>query len=876
MKTHPPGTRIAGRYEIAGRPLMGGMGIVYLCLDTETDRPVALKTFRPKLLPDRAARDRFLREGTAWVDMGAHPHVVRCYRVLRIDPEVFLVLELIAKEQGHDDASLRSWLTPGQPLPVEQALLFALQITRGMKHATETIPGFIHRDLKPENVLVGADHLSSANLPGAGVNRLRVTDFGLAAVLESASERVSESAMRDTEHAIRNTHLTHGIVGTPLYMAPEQWQGQPTTVATDVYALGCILYEMLAGQRAVSGHSLTALQRVHCEGDLRPLPESLTPTVSQIVARCLALEPGERYTAWDQAEAALTAAYEESVGHPAPAAEPVAVLSRAERVAAGWSYSAMGASYLDLGKAEVAAGYFERAHAVGVDEEERQLEAAGLTHLGLAYADLGDARRAVGYYEQALEIDREIGDRRGEGADLGNLGGAYLQLGDSQRAIECFEQALVIDRQIGDQRGEGNTLGNLGIAYFQLGDARRAIGYYEEGLNINREIGDRHREGKSLCNLGNAYAVLGDARRAIGLLEQYLEITREIGDLRGEGIALGNLGSACLQLGDARRAIGFYEQQLVTTREIDDRHGEGAALGNLGIAHLQLGDARRAIGFYEQCLTIHREIGDRRGEGTVLGNLGIAHFQVGDARRAIGLYEKRLEIAREIGDRRGEGNALGNLGLAYAALDDARCAIGFYEQCLTIHREIGDRRGEGTILGNLGIAYKNLGNTHRAIGYYEQALEIADEIGATDVTASLSFNIALLYAQQGETSRALELAQDAARIFAHIDRIQHAQRAQQLVAQLQGRTAPSGGSSPAQILQQIAPVIEAIVAAAHGHPQARAAVEELFDQFEQGSLPVVDPIQRIWAGERDEAALTAGIDPNSALIVREILKQLET
>src|SRR3990172_4677691 len=126
MSFHLPGTLIAGRYEVAGRPLIGGMGIVYLCLDQQTQRPVALKTFRPEYLPDRDTRDRFLREGTMWVDLGDHPHIVRCYTVVQPSAslEVYLVLELVAKEEGRRDASLRSWLTPGKPLPLDQALLF--------------------------------------------------------------------------------------------------------------------------------------------------------------------------------------------------------------------------------------------------------------------------------------------------------------------------------------------------------------------------------------------------------------------------------------------------------------------------------------------------------------------------------------------------------------------------------------------------------------------------------------------------------------------------------------------------------------------------------------------------------------------------------
>ena len=249
MAIYQPGTMI-GQYEVASKPMMGGMGVVYFCLDhRNNEKPVALKTFLPELLPDREARDRFLREGTAWVNLGSHLHIVRCHKVEYIDPTAFLVLELISKEQGMEDASLRSWM--GSPMKLDKALLFALQIARGLKHATTKIQGFVHRDLKPENVLVGADIL-----PDTNVNRLRVTDFGLATMLEDESGRLTD----EEDGAIGKTHLTRGIVGTPLYMAPEQWKGEKVGVYTDVYALGCILYELLTGQRVVDGRSIGDLK----------------------------------------------------------------------------------------------------------------------------------------------------------------------------------------------------------------------------------------------------------------------------------------------------------------------------------------------------------------------------------------------------------------------------------------------------------------------------------------------------------------------------------------------------------------------------------------------------------------------------------------
>src|ERR1700752_2846964 len=196
MKISAPDSLIANRYEVIQAPdpkarvLMGGMGLVSICRDPKTAQPVALKTFQPPYLSNRAMRDRFLREGTAWVALGSHPHIVRCYEVKYDDPTAFLILELIAKEQEMKDASLRSWMNA--PMPVEQTLLFALQLARGMQYAAEKIPGFVHRDLKPENVLIGAD-----KLPGTNINRLRVTDFGLVKIVTDSAADVPDNNKGD-------------------------------------------------------------------------------------------------------------------------------------------------------------------------------------------------------------------------------------------------------------------------------------------------------------------------------------------------------------------------------------------------------------------------------------------------------------------------------------------------------------------------------------------------------------------------------------------------------------------------------------------------------------------------------------------------------
>ena len=641
MQTYPPGTRI-GQYEIVSRPMMGGMGVVYFALDHgNDDRPVAIKTFRPELLPDRAARDRFLREGTVWVELGSHPHIVRCYKVEYIDPTAFLVLELIAKEQNMSDASLRSWLIPGQPLLLEQALLFGLQIARGMQYATEKIPGFVHRDLKPENILVGADRL-----PGTNINRLRVTDFGLVKTI--ADNGVPATSSNTEELKPNQIQFTRGV-GTPLYMAPEQWKGEPVGVFTDVYAYGCILHEMLTGQHITDGKTISDLQELHCEGRLRPLPENLPQDVKMILKKCLAIDPTQRYESWEE----VTNITELSdVVEGRQLSKNILFneeLSRDEQVQIGWSYNAIGSAYLDIGDAKMAERYFERARIKGEKELEKSLELSGLHHRGLAVQELGDIRQALSYFEQSLAIKREISDYHGEGTVLGNIGRAFEALGDIRNAISYFRYAIDIRRKVGDRRAEGHALGNLGQAYAELGDFGQAVIYLEEALEVAHEFNDRRGEANILGNLGSAYKNLRDPQRAIMYHEQSLVIRREIGDRSGECGDLANIGIAYKTLKDFQRAISYYELALAIARDINQSRPEANVLSNLGVAYLEIGDTHSAISYIQDALIIYRAVGDKRGEALGNWNLGLAFEKIGDLPKAVRVLQLYLDFARSIG-----------------------------------------------------------------------------------------------------------------------------------------------------------------------------------------------------------------------------------
>jgi serine/threonine protein kinase len=254
-----PGSVLAGRYRLARRLGTGGQGEVWRGWDAQDGRDVAVKVMLGRD-SDPATVTRFRREATLQTSLG-HPGITVVHDVGSHDGRMFIVMELL---QGNELSALID-TSPGG-LGVEQAVEFAIQVADvlAVTHAKD----IVHRDLKPANIFVQHG------------DRLKVCDFGLAR--EMNATRVT---------------LTGQILGTPLYMAPEQWEGVKSAAAADLYALGCIMYEMLTGAPPFTGVGLPALMRQHLlESPVPPIDRNpgVPPRLSGLVLALLAKDAAGR------------------------------------------------------------------------------------------------------------------------------------------------------------------------------------------------------------------------------------------------------------------------------------------------------------------------------------------------------------------------------------------------------------------------------------------------------------------------------------------------------------------------------------------------------------------------------------------------------
>jgi serine/threonine-protein kinase len=284
-----PGTRL-GPYEVAALIGVGGMGEVYRALDTNLKRDVALKILPDTVVDDSTRLARLQREAELLAALN-HPNIAHIYGLERSGDTIALVMELV------EGTSLAERIGEGA-VPVREALSLALQIASALEAAHER--GIIHRDLKPDNVRVTTD------------GTVKVLDFGIAKALDPYAATAPRAPALTTPAA---TEL--GLVlGTAAYMSPEQARGKPVDKRADIWAFGCVLYEMLAGRALFLADDVTTtLARVlEREPDLGTLPAGTPAAVRRTLELCLKKDPKERLADIRDVKLALGGAFETGAG----------------------------------------------------------------------------------------------------------------------------------------------------------------------------------------------------------------------------------------------------------------------------------------------------------------------------------------------------------------------------------------------------------------------------------------------------------------------------------------------------------------------------------------------------------------------------------
>ena len=260
-----------GRYEILERIAVGGQGTIYRARDTVLDRIVAVKLINRPIEADQPYLEALQREAKLAARL-EHSNITSVYDFQVKDGQPFIVMEYVPD-------SLDKYMSGGKKVPHRQAVEIAIQVCRALSYAHKA--GVIHRDIKPQNILLTQD------------GSAKVSDFGIARAL------VSSTATRVTD-----------VLGTPPYMAVEQWSGARVDGRTDIYSLAVLLYEMLTGERPYRGETFGELYVQHREHPAPPVPPELGPIagpVELVLHRAMEKRPEDRFNNADEMAAALEA-----------------------------------------------------------------------------------------------------------------------------------------------------------------------------------------------------------------------------------------------------------------------------------------------------------------------------------------------------------------------------------------------------------------------------------------------------------------------------------------------------------------------------------------------------------------------------------------
>jgi serine/threonine protein kinase len=752
--------QIVSHYRVLDKLGEGGMGSVYVAEDTRLGRRVAIK-FPTITSDEHHYRARFLREARA-VSTLSHPHIAAIYDYGETaDGHPFLVMELVNGPTLND-------LLHGSMLTLTRAVEIIQDIAEALTDAHHQ--GIIHRDIKPSNVVL--NHR----------NEVKVLDFGLA---KQVNEEQAQAADPDAQTMLATRTRSGAVVGTPLYLSPEQATGSPVDARSDLFALGALLYECITGKPAFNGMSAIeiAAKVIHVNP---PPPSALNarvpPELDRITMKALAKQPEARYQSADELIAALKAVRASLIDADSSPTQRLSVAPRTGRTSAlttlsdtfrrprlslgffllaviipalsllgywWWSRQrphiplAEAARWYEVGTNALREGAYYQAskaleQAVNVDDK-----------FALAHARLAEAWTELDYTDRAKDELLRVTTLVPDLSILPQMDQLYL---DAVRATVARDFALAIKSyaEIASLTPDApQVYVDLGRAYENSNDPKKAIASYLEATTRGTQYPT------AFLRLGILYGRQQELAAATNALDKADALYRVLGNIEGQAEVHFQRGFLWRNIGRIAEARPELEQALNIARATGNQPQQIKTLLQLSSVAFAENSTSQAQQYAREAVDLAQAGGMENLVARGLVDIGNIYFARGDYTEAENYFKQALSFAQRFKARRSEARALINLGSLRISQGSVDEGVGYVEQALTFYQQGGYRKEASQALTMLGRAKSQKGDYDAALKAFQQQLQLAEQVSDQSQALLSHEGLGLVLTQQERYAEAL-------------------------------------------------------------------------------------------------------------------------
>jgi len=725
-------------YRIIKRLGAGGMGEVFLGEDLKLERKVAIKMLPAKLIENRQARRRLLREARTAAILD-HPNICAIHEVNDEGDCPFIVMQYIEGE------TLSSKIE-SSGISFEDVLNFGIQIAEALAEAHSH--GILHRDIKPQNVIVTPR------------GQVKVLDFGLVKV---QSEHPAETDARTESQLTEEGH----IVGTVAYMSPEQLKGHVIDARSDLFSLGVTLYECATGVPAFAGNSKFEISSkvLQIEPEKPSLIKPGIPLgLEDIILKAMAKDVENRYqSAGSMLEDLRRLQTSLSVGtevllRPETTPGDLAITEVARRalgkrsVQLGlavlliaailglvyfWRSSPYQASpaaktWYDQGLGAMRAGtYFQASKTLERSVELDDRYAPAHAHLAEAYFEINSTERAMEELLRAISLaSGRPGLASGDSAYLDAIGATVRR--DFTAAIGYYQK--ILDRA--SQLDKANGYIDLGRAYERAENPDKAIESYQEAIKLDPQAP------VGFLRLAILYSRRQDSTNAEAAFKTAEKLYQTMSNDEGRIEVLYQRGTLLARSGRLPEAKDQLEAVLEKLKNVDNKYQLVRTQLQLSLVSRDEGNLDRAKEFAAEAIRIAQTNNIKNIATQGLIDLGLALMNRGDLDEAGKYFRQALDVARQDKTQSSEKSAILALGRLNQLSGNNDEAITQLQEALAFYRSGGYRKETSIALSVLGRAYQEKGEPETALKYFEEQLQLStssgDQAGMADSHTNLS------------------------------------------------------------------------------------------------------------------------------------------